>query len=465
LDGLVETFWSTFSSVKLALILILAIAAGAFAGALLVQAPPPALESSERFDLWLDQIRSKYGIWTNVFARLQLFNVFTSTWFRLLIVLLAANILVCTTSRTPRLIRVVRRRPVVRVAPRMFERAPLAATIVTNPATPDEAADGVTTALHRRRFRVRRESDGDAVHIFAEKNKYARVFTLVHHLGLIVILLGAIWGGRGGFRESQFIIAEGSERSVGHDTNVSIRLDSFIDEYYAGGGGIPKDYRSNVVVLDGGEEVASGTVRVNEPLLHQGLRIHQAFYGPAIVLQVADDAGNVLWDDSLPLSWTAQERPAGSFVLPTLGLEVFVVGPASAFIDPVIRPGQVRLEIYPQGSSSPLALENISQREPKSIGGLTYTFVRESRFTGLQIVKDPGLPLVWGGSAVVVIGAMVVLMFPHRRLWVRVERDEQERTTVRLAAARERGLPFETEFDHIATALRGRLSNAKATRS
>ena len=60
---------------------------------------------------------------------------------------------------------------------------------------------------------------------------------------------------------------------------------------------------------------------------------------------------------------------------------------------------------------------------------------------------------------------MVVLMFPHRRLWLRVERDERDATTVRLAAAKERGLPFESEFDHITSGLRGRLSDAKATRS
>ncbi len=460
--GLVDGVWRTLSSVKLAIILILAIAAGAFIGAALMQAPPPALDDPAQFDLWLDQARAKYGLWTDLFARLQLFNVFSSVWFRLLIVLLVANILVCTTSRAPRILSQMRRPVTVRVTDAMFERAPLTERAQAGTVTLEQAAARAEAALRRRRFRVRSERDGDTVHLFAEKNKFARLGTLVHHAGIVAVLLAAVWGGRGGWRESQFIIAEGDVRAVGHDTDISIRLDSFIDEYYAGGGGIPKDYRSEITLLKGGEEVARGTVRVNEPVIHDGLRVHQAFYGPAILMRVDGGDGEPLFEGTVPLNWVTQQRPAGSFTVPEAGVEVFVVAPASAFIDTVIRPGEVRLEVYPIGGNAPLALENLSQTSSKLIGGLRYTFVRESRFTGLQIVKDPALPLLWIGSGAVVLGSMAVLLFPHRRLWARAEIDAGGRTTVRLAAPKERGLPFEFEFKRIADSVRTRLAKERS---
>jgi cytochrome c biogenesis protein len=462
LDRVVDLIWETFTSVRLAIILILAIAAASFIGAAIVQAPPPALEDPARFEQWVEGVRPKYGIWTNVFAWLGFFSLFTATWFRLLIVLMAANVMVCTLHRTPGILRIVRRQPPVRVSAAMFERAPLHTSIDAGESDEDVAAANVVAAFHWRRLRVRQEQDGDTIHLFGEKNRYARLGTLAHHAGLIVVLLGAVWGGQGGWREPQVVIPEGSEFQVGHETGVTIRLDDFIDEYYTGGGGIPKDYRSNVVLIQNGQEVASGTVRVNEPLIYQGLRVHQAFYGPAIVMNIAGSDGTQLFEGPVPLTWSAEDRPAGELLVPGTSLRVFVLAPASAFIDPVIRPGTIRLEIYEMTGSAPLAMENISQSTPKSIAGLTYTFVRESRFSGLQVVRDPGLPLVWFGSAVIVLGAIVALMFPHRRIWARVERDDNGAVSVRMAAARERGLPFDLEFKHLASSVEGRLAPPSA---
>ena len=459
LDAIIDAGWNALTSVRLAIFLILALAAGAFVGAAIMQAPPPALADPQQYDLWLVEARQKYGAWTGPFDGLQFFQVFSSFWFRALVVLLSGNILVCTADRTPRLLALVRRVPATRVADGMFEKAPLHSRVEFEADRRTEAEAALLATLKRHRFKIRTERTDGAVHVFAEKNKFARLGTLVHHAGLIVVLLGAIWGGRGGFRESQFIIAEGDTRPVGHETGLSIRLDSFIDEYYTGGGGVPKDYRSNVVVLEDGAEVASGTVRVNEPLIHDGVRVHQAFYGPAINMRVSDAAsGREFIAGPIPLSWRTQERPAGSFVIPEANIEVFLIGTASAFIDEVIPAGEVRLEAYALGGESPLAIENLTQGTPKTIGGLDFLFERESRFTGLQVVKDPGLPLVWFGSAIVVLGTAVVLNFPHRRLWGRLVADPSGRGRVMLAAPKERGLPFDYEFKQMAEALGQRFA-------
>ena len=71
--------------------------------------------------------------------------------------------------------------------------------------------------------------------------------------------------------------------------------------------------------------------------------------------------------------------------------------------------------------------------------------------------RMPGLPLVWFGSAAVILGATVVLMFPHRRLWARVERDGGGRVTAKIAAPKERGLPFDYEFRRVADGVQRRL--------
>ncbi len=51
------------------------------------------------YNRWLDSARDRYGVFTDAMAPLQLFHVFSSIWFRALIALLVANIVVCTINR------------------------------------------------------------------------------------------------------------------------------------------------------------------------------------------------------------------------------------------------------------------------------------------------------------------------------------------------------------------------------
>ena len=456
-DAIIDWLWKWFSSLKLARALILAIAGAALVGAIVMQAPPPALNDDQQFSLWVEQAREKYGIWTDVFQRLEFFNIFTALWFRVLVTLLAVNILVCTAHRTPRLLRAARRPAVVNMPDSLFAQAPLTHSATTS-MSPAVAMETLAGSLKRSRFKTHSVQADGWSHIVAEKNRYTRLGTLLGHLGLITILLGAVWGGQSGWRESQFVIGEGGERAVGHDTDLSIRLESFVDEYYTGGGGIPKDYRSQLTVLKAGVPVASGTIRVNEPLTYDGVRIHQAFYGPAIAMQVRDANGQVLFDQAVSLIFQTADRPAGSFLLPAAGLEVFVIGPSSTFVDEVIPPGEVRLEVYETGGDQPLELKNISQGVPTDLAGLQFTFVRESRYTGLQVVKDPGAPLVWIGSAAFILGSLIVLYFPHRIFWMRA-RERNGKTELQMAAPRTRGMPFHFEFRRLAATVDRRLSN------
>ena len=91
--------WHFFTSVRLALFLILFISAAVLAGTLLMQAPPSVVADAAAYDQWLEGARDKYGIWTDLLSATQLFNVFHSFWFRMLIGLLTANIIVCTLNR------------------------------------------------------------------------------------------------------------------------------------------------------------------------------------------------------------------------------------------------------------------------------------------------------------------------------------------------------------------------------
>src|SRR3990170_3118435 len=91
---LIGRVWRVFTSVRLALILILLITVAVLAGTLLDQAPPYVIADPTLYEQWLERARTKYGVWTDLFDFLQLFNVFHALWFRLLIALLTASIII-----------------------------------------------------------------------------------------------------------------------------------------------------------------------------------------------------------------------------------------------------------------------------------------------------------------------------------------------------------------------------------
>ncbi len=439
----VDAGWDGLTSIRFASALLFLVAAATLVGTLLPQAPPPAQASPERFAIWVDMQRGGFGMWTGVLAAVGAFNVYGSAWFRLLVLLLSASVSVGTVTRASRLWRVARRLPPARMADSMFELAPLRGEVSTD-ETLSEATSRIERLLGRRHYRWAAERESGVVQMAGVKHRYGPLGSLVTHVGVIVVIAGVVAGGRG-FVDSQFVMPVGTTRLVGHGTGLEVELVSFDADYYPDSGGIPKDYRSDIVLREQGREVARGTVRVNEPLVARGLRIHQINYGPAIVMQVREATGKVLYDGPVPLRGNIADRFAGTFPLSSLGLEVFVIGSAATFSNGLAAPDEVRLELFRVGGEQIVGLQDVAQGVPQVLNGLEFTYVEASRFTGLSIVKDPAVPAVWLGAAMVVLGSIAALYFPRRRVWIRIT-EADEATTVRLATAKERGLPYEREF-------------------
>ncbi len=438
-----DKVWALFGSQRLAFILILALALASLIGVLLVQAPAWAQADSVSHARWLTQVQPKYGGFTDAFNALGLFEVFGSWWFRLLITMLAANILVCTIRRTSTLLRSSLARPKVVMPEVFFERAALNFQAKSEGQRVAGVAKLVQRSLRSRGYRVVSQGEGEAVHLYADKNRFAPLGSLLHHASFVMLMAGFVIGNVWGINDSAFVVAEGQTRPLG-DTGLAVRLDSFVDEYYPEGP--PKDYRSQVTLLNQGQEVAQTLVRVNSPLVYGGVRLHQSFFGPATVIQVRDGSGALIAEETVPLAWNANDRPLGSFLLPGQGLEVYVVGPASAFIDSLVPPGQIKLEVYRVGANAPLEMGNITQGQSRTLGSLEYTFVRERMFSGFKVVQDPGRPVLWLGAVGIVVGLMWVLYFTHRQVWVVCKEEKDGSVVVKLGAAQGKHGAFLRDF-------------------
>jgi cytochrome c biogenesis protein len=147
----------------------------------------------------------------------------------------------------------------------------------------------------------------------------------------------------------------------------------------------------------------------------------------------------------------------GSFTIPDQNLTVWVVATAGPD-DPDIKPGQVAVELYASDTGEAVTQKSIDQGVATEIEGLTYTFDREAKFTGLSVANDPGTPLVWLGCILLVVGFVIRLYVPYRRVWGLLVARPGGGSSLSIAAVGRRDTGFDTEFTTIVTEIRQALT-------
>ena len=355
-------------------------------------------------------------------ARWYQFDVFHSLLFSLTLVLLSAAIIVCTINRVPGIWRSIAR-PSVRTTRHFFESAEPAVALRTD-ATASVVADGLVQTLRRRRYRVLTEQYGVETHIYADKHRFGKLGTFPFHLGLILILVGGIIGSEFGFRERSFTIPEGAVRDVGRGTALQVRLDRFVDTYSQLGA--PTAYRSDLVLYDGGREVRRQSITVNHPLAYRGVTFYQSSFGQAATLRITDGDGHLVFEDGVAFDYvskTNKDAPAAVVDLPAQGarLELFMTNLKLNAMPEIgsikLQPGELYVQARDLRTNQKLAEGAvIGQGESAQLAALNVQFVRERRFTLLQVAYNPGIPYLFAAAFLLVLGLVITFYFPHRRV-------------------------------------------------
>jgi ResB protein required for cytochrome c biosynthesis len=456
-----ERLWRFFISMKTGLVLILALAVLGFIGTMLMQAPPGLQGDPQAYATWVESLRPKYGGWTGILDTLGLFSIFSSVWFRGIMVLLMTSILACSANRAPHLWKLTVH-PRTDMSKSFFEHAPLNMQ-ATGAAEPATAAAIVKSAFGRRHFRTIVHDEGDMIHLYADHFRWGPFGTVIAHLSLGVILIGVLVGSAFGFHNNSFAVAVGSTVDVGNGTGLSVEAKSFSDSYYTNGS--PSDYASELVVYRDGQQVGSSTIRVNQPMRVGDVTFYQSYFGAAAAMKVVDAAGKVLLEQGVPLEWSygSGTRQAGLIPLPEAGVNMYVVAPRSGEVDPTIKAGEIQVEVYKAGvEGAAIASQVLTQGQPAELAGLTVTFERERQFTGLIVAKDPGAIFVWLGSILLVLGTALVFFFPCRRAWALIRRGPNG-STVHVGAVIRHDVGFEAEFQRLAAEIQDALAGQANT--
>ena len=434
--------WKFFSSVKLAVILFIILAVTSIIGTVLPQ--------GESLQFYLE----RYGPGVFKLIRgLHLYDTYHSWWYTSLLVLFSVNLTVCISRRLPFTLKLYRRDNLDVDAGRLL-RMPFRERWILNPGiAPDAEAELQNRFARHVRGRVRtRDISGDGKVFLSEKGKWSYWGLYGLHSSLLIIFVGALAGTFWGFGGS-LMLAEGesADHVVSRELEkkiplgFSIRCDKFTVQFYDTGA--PKEFRSDVTVIDDGREVLHKKLRVNSPLVYKGIRFYQSSYQA-----IPDITVNLVSSDGRQHSMT---MPAYRKVAwPEAGLEMGVM----RYVPNIHGSPAIRLWI---GSSAggAQAVWVLRDRQGEYNDGrnlyrISLAGIKEKYMTGLQVKKDPGVPLVWLGCAGLILGIFVAFWVPHRRMWLYVGRKENGTEVILAGQSNKNKIAFGKHFD----ALRASIS-------
>lgn len=466
---------------------------------------------------WRDGSEGPGRLLSGALDGLGMFDVYGSSLFLALLMLLFISLTACMIPRIRAWTRLVRRSrpPLVRHLGGQDERA----SFVTD-RTVDEVHDAATVVLAGRHWRQRRH-DGDRVapadatpaspaasgrapQIAAEKGLWSREGgSLIFHLSFYVLLVAIVVGqlvtfegqrgvieGEPGFRDvalSYWTYRPGRWFEEGDHDGWRLDLDQFhvdwVRDPLAPGAGQPTVFRSDVTITPEEGQPYTATIDSNQPLDVDGTKITQLDWGyaPRVVVEVD---GEVVHDTFM----IATATDAGAFraavkapsAEPQIGLELFfypyapddargIPVPTGAPWDeaPMLLFRQWRGDLQLGATQQTIneldtsALESeggafLRPGQDVQVEGVTVSLPEVRRWVGFQVSTRPQVPWLLFGAAMLVAGLIPALYAYRRRLWVLAEREDPGGPTLVTVAGRafQRPEAFEQEHADIVAQLR-----------
>lgn len=448
---LYDAAWDLFTSVKIAIAIIVLLAAFTLVGTLLIQPVQTVDERlltdpSQRL-AFLEFAQLRYGFLAGALAPpelrdltvglmylIGLFDVFNAPWFRALLVVLAVSVIMCTLNRLEPVWRTLRQ-PIVRRDPLHYESARNRRVLAAlDPAT-------AARALRAWRYRVlvQRDPDGTA-YLLGDRHAWARLGTLASHSALLLLILSGAVGSLFNFRVDIAIPDLGSKPvfGVGTVNNITVRSERFVATFREDG--TPSDFYTDVVLIQNGGEVKRHRVRVNDPLRYGGLTFHQLSFGKAVDLEIRDArSGHVLLSEVVPFVDEIGGVPFEFRQIPNRDERLFLALPPRD--TPFLALQLLR-------GDAPVANATLEVGDEARVGDYQLVFRRPTQYTVIRVARNSGEALLWVAAALFIGGVLATFWWPRRRVWLRLRASD----TV-LTGTADRTFDIESELDRLAKEL------------
>src|SRR4051794_40933443 len=466
--------WRQLTSMRTALLLLLALAIAAVPGSLIPQ------ESSDPNGVI--QWKQSNPQLTGLVEGLQGFTVYTSVWFSAIYLLLFVSLVGCVLPRITHHLKALGAAPPR--TPARLGRLPAYRTATTE-VQAGAAVDAAERLLRARRYRVARYGDS----VSAERGYLRETGNLVFHLGLVGILVAVFVGGGFGYTGQRVLVVGDSFVNIpsSYDTlstgrfftadalqPYSLKLTGLAVKYDNQLGpslGQPLDYTATVRATEPDGTTSTRTIKVNSPLEIGGASVYLLGNGYAPHVTVRDARGTKVFSDYVPfLPQDAKLTSTGvikvldakpdqlgllGFFYPTVAT---LTNGADVSIYPDLKDPLLTLNVYAGDLNATTAsnafsldtdgLTTLASRDkgakplqvkpgqtvPLPDGRGTVRLDGVVRYASLDIHHDPAQSAVLVLAVLVVAGLLTSLLVPRRRMWLAAHDDGDGEVRLEYAA-------------------------------
>ncbi|MEH1901915.1 MAG: cytochrome c biogenesis protein [Nostoc sp.] len=390
------------TNLRLAIALLLLIAIFSSTGTVIEQGQSPAFYQAN-----YPEHPALFGFLTwKVIQVVGLDHVYRTWWFLALLILFGTSLTACSFTRQLPALKAAQRWKYYE-EPRQFQKLALSAELDTG------SLNSLSQILQKRRYKIFLDLEKENL-LYARKGIVGRIGPIIVHIGIVAILLGGIWGAMTGFL-AQEMVASGDTFKV---TNIvdagplaaaqvpkdwSVRVNRFwID--YTPSGGIDQFYSDLSVLNNQGKEVDHKKIFVNEPLRYHGVTFYQTDWGLAAV-RVQFNNSPIFQLPMAQLNTNGKGRIWGTWVPTKPDL--------SEGVSLLAKDLQGMVLIY---DATGKLVDTVRAGMFTEINGVKLKILEVIGSTGLQIKADPGIPIVYSGFGLLMLG-VVMSYFSHSQIW------------------------------------------------
>jgi cytochrome c biogenesis protein len=396
---------ATISDLRLAIILLLIIAFFSISGTVIEQNQPVNYYQEN-----YPENPALFGFLTwQVLLTIGLNHVYTTWWYLSILVLFGSSLIACTFRR---------QLPALKTAKmwnfydqsRQFNKLALSAEVTT------ESLDKINYIISQKGYKVYQNDHS----LYAQKGISGRIGPIIVHVAMILILLGAIWGAFTGFFAQEMIpsgetftiqnfLEAGKFTNLNQAQSFDIKVNNFWIKYTPDGS-VDQFYSDLSVVNKTGEELDRKTIFVNQPLRYNGITFYQTNWSiSAVKIQLNNSP-----IFQLPMAELTTERKGRIW-----GTWIPTKPDLSEGISLVTKDLQGTMFLYDMTGK---LISAVRPNMPVEVNGVTLKVLDLIGSTGLQIKADPGVPLVYLGFALLMIG-VVMSYVSFSQVWALQEGD------------------------------------------
>lgn len=424
-----DALWRFFASLKLTVIVLLTLAVLAGAGTFLPQNQSPS-----------DYFRVFGPFWYQILSTLDLFDLYHAWWFRLLIMVLVVNIIICSVDRLQATWKVIFIKP---EKPNLDQfRRRKAREEFKVPVSQEQLQEILGLQVKRSVGSFRTHAIDQGFVLAVDRGRWTRLGVYVVHLSVIVLLIGGLIGSILGFEgyvnlpEDETIQAIELRNSGQRITlPFAVRCDDFQMQVYDTGA--PKEWRVWLTVLENGREVVRKDIIVNDPLRYKGINLFLSSYGKLndtgknakvsfdpnkkIRLNFQSTASSMIYNKEAMLNEPVElPEDVGTFMIKSFEAKGMFrdveIGP-TLIAELTPKDGSPKTILLPLGAPKFDAM----RRGTLVISAQVESAPQETRYyAGLQVTKDPGVGLVYAGFILMIAGIFISFFMSHQQIVVEV---------------------------------------------